>query len=251
MSVSLRHAWVGALAFAFVAGILAGLPARLALRLLPPEAAARLSEVSGTLWHGQARVALPRVEAAQLEWRLMAASLLLAAPRATLELHHPLGEFDAAVTLRGGAVELDDGRLRTTLSPLARFAGLPPGALLGSVELEAIDASLGADGIRRLACAGTVSGITVTGGAAPIALGDLAIECRDEAAGPTVAVSDRGGPLALEARVALAPGWRYLVDGTAGARPGAPREIVDALPLLGRAEGPDRVRFRYSGELTR
>jgi hypothetical protein len=249
MSARLRHAWLGALLLAFLAGLVAGLPATLALRLAPQALNARLSDVTGSIWHGRARMAVAELPAA-IEWRLAPTSLLRAAPRFALEVTHPLGDFRGDLILDGAMLRVSDGVLRTTLGPLAKLAGLPPGALLGDVAAQTIEATLDADGLRHLGCSGAITGLTVAGDAAPIALGDLGLTCSDDAGGPTIALDDRGGPLLLQARIAFAPGWRYLVDGTAGARAGAPPAIAQALPLLGRAEGPDRVRFRYSGEIS-
>lgn len=243
------RAWLVVLGLAFVGGLLAGLPARIALRFAPQASSARLTEVEGTLWRGQAKAALSGQASVAIAWELAPTSLLFAAPRLSVTLSHPLGDYAGTLVLRGDAMELADGRLRTSLSPLIRATGLPPGLLLGSVDAQVGAATLAADGIRSLSCTGSVSGVTVAGDGAPIALGDLALECRDSPAGPMLAVADRGGPLMLQAEVVFAAGWRYLVDGTAGARPGAPPGLAQALPLLGDADGPDKVRFRYSGEL--
>ena len=130
--------WIGALALAFLAGLTAGLPARLALRLVPDPLASRLSEVEGTLWRGQASLALAGLEPAEIGWRLAPSSLLIATPRVTLDVVHPLGRYDGIAVLHDGTVEVADGSLSTTLSPLARVAGLAPGTLLGSVEVRNI-----------------------------------------------------------------------------------------------------------------
>jgi hypothetical protein len=249
MSARLRYAWLGALALAFLVGLVAGLPATIALRAAPPELRARLSDVEGSVWHGRARLVLAAAPAA-VEWRLAPSSLLRAAPRFGIVLDHPRAHLRGDLTLAGGRLELSAGELRTSLAPLADVAGLPAGALLGSVDAQGIEATLDAEGLRHLACSGAITGLTAAGAAAPIALGDLALACDDDTGGPTIALDDRGGPLELKARIAFAPGWRYLVEGTAGARAGAAPEIAQALPLLGQAEGPDRVRFRYSGEIT-
>lgn len=249
MTRRLEHAWIGALTIAFLGGLVAGIPARVASQLLPTEVGASLRDLRGTLWHGRAQIPLTGSEPLALEWTLAPTSLLLASPRLTLVVSHPLGDFHGAAVLQRGSLRLLDGALRTTLSPLAQAAGLPPGTLLGSVDAQGIAATLAVEGILSLVCTGTVSGVTVAGDGTPVALGDLGLSCSDGPAGPTIEISDRGGALALQARVGFAPGWRYLVDGTAGARPGAPVSLAQALPLLGRADGPDRVRFRYSGEL--
>jgi hypothetical protein len=243
------RAWLVVLGVAFVGGLLAGLPARIALRFAPTELSARLTEIEGTLWRGRARYSLAGDAPLAIAWELAPWSLLLAAPRLSVTLVHPLGDYAGTLVLRGDTAELADGRLRTSLSPLARATGLPPGVLIGSVDAQLSSATLAADGIRTLGCAGSVTGVTVAGDGAPITLGDLALDCTDSPAGPALSITDRGGPLSLQATVGFSAGWRYLVDGTAGARPGAPPGLAQALPLLGRADGPDRVRFRYSGEL--
>jgi hypothetical protein len=249
MKPRFSRAWLGSLAIAFLAGLLVGVPARLALQLAPAAVTTRLVDVEGTVWRGRARMPLAHAAPIAVEWTLAPSSLLVAAPRFALVLTHPLADYRGALVLRASTAELVDGTLRTSLGPLARFAGLPPGALLGAIDVQRIGGTLAADGIGSLACSGSISGVTVTGDSVPLALGDLGLECSDSPAGPAIEIVDRGGPLALQARVAFAPGWRYLVDGTAGARPGAPPSLAQALPLLGQAEGPDRVRFRYSGEM--
>jgi len=246
MTLLPRWPWLAALGLAFVGNLVANLPARHALIGLAPAARASLSDVAGTLWQGSARLALGST-AMDARWTLRPLSLLLLAPSAELELAAPELRFVGRVTRRaGGILEITGGTLDARLGALARLAGPGVGALDASVEVRELALVLAGGKLSALGCTGAVRALTA-GPRYP--LGDLSLDCATDAGGPTLRIEDGGGALALQARVAITPDGRFLVDGSAGARPGAPPELAAALPLLGTAIGPDQVRFRYAGAL--
>jgi hypothetical protein len=236
---------VATLVIATLAGLVAGLPARWALLALGRGAQPLARAATGTVWQGSAPVVLAGMRW-EARWRLAPLALLVLEARADLELVAPGATLVARAALRDAQhAALTDASFEAQLGALAASVGRGLDGLDGTIALH--DASLVvADGrIASLACAGTLRGLALRG----VALGDLDVACADEPGGPTITLRDRGGPLALEARIGLAADGRYLFDGHAAARPGAAPALVGALPLIGAPAEDGGVRIRYAGAL--
>lgn len=232
-----------ALAAGFVAGAAWHLPLPVALRAVGAAPLLERATVQGSVTGWTART-LDGAEA-----RFEASPLLLATGRygGRLELTAGATRFTGrAVRGWDGTLGIEDGVLEAGLAPLSALFGLPSAILDGHLEVTGIAATFRGGALTALACDGAVDALRGQGG---LALGALELSCLTEDAGPTVRIADRGGPLALTAELRFAADGRYLLTGTAGARPGAPPVLAEVLPLLGRASGPDQVVFKYAGAL--
>jgi hypothetical protein len=241
-----RWSWIAALLTAFAVGAVVHLPLRLALRLAGSGALAERVVLEGSVARWRARTA------DGLELRFVADPLVLLTGRygGRFEAWRGATRFGGdAVRSWGGAFEVDDATLAAGLAPLAAALGLPPSMLAGELEVGGIEATWRGGALTALACHGAVSGVRGGVGVDAMVLGDLGVSCSTPGDGPLVLVEDRGGPLAFRAELRFAADGRFLLDGTAGARPGAPPALAEVLPLLGRASGPDQVSFRYAGAL--
>lgn len=241
-----HRGWIAALLIAFVVGAAVHLPLRLALRALGQEALVARAAPEGGLLRWQARTA------EGIELRFVASPLALLTGRygGRIEAGRGATRFSGAVVRRwDGSIAVSDGALESGLAPLAAALGLPPSMLEGQLAVGGIEATWRAGALTALACDGEVRGVRGGGGDQALALGDLAVACGTPDGGPLVRIEDRGGPLAFRAELRFAADGRFLLDGTAGARPGAPPALAEVLPLLGRASGPDQVSFKYAGAL--
>lgn len=241
-----RWAWIGALLVSLVLGTLWHLPLRLALRLAGAGAVTEQAALEGSVTRWQART----VEGIEIRFEARLATLLTLRYGGRLDASRGPTRFTGHL-LRGwdGTIVLEDGALEAGLAPLAATLGMPPSLLEGQLRIAAVTARWRDGALSGLACSGEVLGVRGGSGVDAIALGDLGVVCADGPAGPTATIEDRGGPLAFHAELRFAPDGRFLLSGTAGARPGAPAVLAQVLPLFGRSSGPDQVSFRYAGEL--
>lgn len=239
-----RWAWVVALVASFLVGLAYHLPLRVALRLAGAGASVERAALEGSITRWRAR--LPQ----GIEVRFVASPLVLLTARygGHLEATRGTARLEAEVVRSwGGAIAIHDGALAAGLAPLTAAMGMPPSMLEGQLSVTGIAATWRDGALSGLACSGEVRGVRGGSGADSLALGDLAVACTDDAGGPKVEVEDRGGPLAFRSELLFAPDGRFLLSGTAGARPGAPPVLAQVLPLLGRSSGPDQVSFKYAG----
>jgi hypothetical protein len=247
MTAALPHRyWIAALLAAFVVGAAVHLPLRLALRAVGQDALVARAAPEGGLLRWRARTA----EGIELRFAASPLALLTGRYGGRIEAARGATRLDGAVLRRwDGSIAISDGALESGLAPLAAALGLPQSMLEGQLAVGGIAATWRAGALTALACAGEVRDVRGGSGPEALALGDLAIACSTPDGGPLVRIEDRGGPLEFRAEVRFAADGRFLVDGTAGARPGAPPTLAEVLPLLGRASGPGQVSFKYAGAL--
>jgi Type II secretion system (T2SS), protein N len=216
----------------FVLIIGATLPASLLLPLLPARLA--LSDVSGTVWDGEAAgLTLDGVPLGALTWHLSPVGLLQARLAGDLTLSRADGQLTGHVSLqRGGvwtaeSVRLDlpldalhpqsgdaawQGRLRGTVTS-ARLQDGWPVALTGAFTLEHLHAPHAPDDLGRY---------------------ELRFDPRDQTPEALLGrLHDEGGPLAVTAQLRLNPSRTYAVSGDVGVRGAVSEELGRALAFLG------------------
>ena len=159
----MRHIAVGILAFALFCAALA--PAGLFAALIERFGGASLTATAGTIWSGSGALRLGGQDLGQLRWSFEPATLVQLAPGCTWRLTGESLNLRGRMAFQGNAVELSvQGRVRSA----AVNAGLAAYdiRLDGAFDLEGLDATLTADGLRRLEGGGRW-----TGGAVSYALG--------------------------------------------------------------------------------
>ena len=65
----------------------------------------------------------------------------------------------------------------------------------------------------------------------------------------TGALSDTGGPLAVNGTVQLNKNRSYLVSGLIATRPGAPSDMARTLEILGEPDAQGRRQFAIEGSM--
>ena len=225
--------------------LVAGLPARIALRYLPPDVPVQVIAPSGTVWRGAAAELRWRGEPlGALSWRLQVLPLLLGRLRAHVAL-----EGDG---LRArGLVTLRPDRSVTVRDALAD-------ADLASLPLD--DLHLLAEPAGHLQA--VVRELTLNGGhprsadadllwqparlTSPVAydLGGLALKLRGKKGRLTGDLSSRGGPVDARGTLQLDPNGNLDVNVKLTPRPDAPQDLRDLLAMLGRPGRDGSVRLR-------
>lgn len=246
-----RIAWmVLAASAAFVAILVARLPASWALALLPASADVQCAEASGTLWAGRCgRFAARGMTFGTLEWRLHPSRLLRGRLAGTVAVHRPGSRLVARVEtpLLGGALEARELRAELELEP----ALLPrlPSTLSGRVSADL--SHLHFDGKRLDALAGRIVARELhEAGPSPASLGDyeLAFDQPSPVAGPLRGtLRDLGGPLGVQGTVTLTTEPGYLVEGLVATRPDASAELARQIEFLGSPDASGRRPFSLSG----
>lgn len=249
-----RYAFIALGLGAYIAFLVSMFPAEAAYRWFAPDEL-RMTGVSGTLWSGRAALASAAdLPLRDLRWQLDALPLLIGQARARFQARLADGVAEAYVRASPGGVVLHDVRLATSLAALAPV--VPIGDVRGrlGVRLDRIEIEnqrptvvVGQADIAEL----TVPTFIPGGRGEPIGLGDYALRFEDtNGAGILARFNDTNGPLAVEGTLTLDPEGRYLLEARAAPRPNAPRELVQALELMGGPPGPDGKRpFELSGSL--
>ncbi len=236
---------------AFLLLALITLPAGVVLSLLHPPGVT-LSGVSGTLWKGRAQaVRSGALHVGSVEWNLDILRLFTGRVGADIKVTRSDGFAQAsissgagaAVTLRGLNASLPMG----TLPP-----SVAPGGWTGTLTLKFAELTLANS--WPVVANGTVEVTDLVGPAnRPAALGGYKIifpaEGADAADGLTGALSDIGGPLAVNGTVQLKKDRSYLVNAMIATRPGAPSDMTRTLEILGAPDTQGRRQFTFEGTM--
>lgn len=157
------------------------------------------------------------------------------------------GRVATTLSLGRRDLQLRDLQLRGPAAPFGR-ALLPGFTLTGT--LEARDLQVQLTGGRPVAAAGQVTwrgaGVEL---AAPLALGDFALQLQNSPAGINAGIKDTGGPLRVDLQARLKTDGAYELNGELAPRGPLQPELAALLALLGQP-GPDgRLRPNRSGQL--
>jgi hypothetical protein len=250
---------LGLALLAFLATLLARLPARAVTALLP--ATVVCEQPQGTVWHGAcAQVRSGAVAIDDLGWNVHPLALLqlrLSAdvssgdPRIAGQAHVELGRdgtlevrtLEAQLPLQGGLNLFPPGFQGTVQVDVAtlRLVHGELGELVGTLRaLQLRSDSFGELGSFELrfppASATAVPAADITGGAAA----DSAIVGQ---------LRDLSGPLSLQGQLMLTRRFGYELTGTLLARASASTQLTQALQLLGAPDSEGRRSFSLAGTL--
>lgn len=244
-----RRVMLAAGAAAFLLGMVAAFPARLAYAWFAPDVL-RLDGVEGSLWNGRASAAdIGGLYAAPLTWDLHPGSFLTGKLGARIEAELARGQLRGDVAVGPGVVVLRD--VEATLA-LASLAGLLPvrgveGRLSAELERARLESGWPVALIGELSVANLVYRPSGTN-----PLGNYRVSFTEEDAGEETlrgAVVDEGGALEVAGTLVLNADRSYELSGRVRARPEAPRPLADSLQFLGAPEADGMRRFALSGRL--
>lgn len=234
-------------ALVFLVTLLARLPARLLLPLLP--AGTSCQAPTGTVWHGACgELRVPRLSLMAISWVVHPAALLRLQLAADVASDDPRAVARAAVVLsHGGRMQLHDVNAQLPLQN--GLPGVFPSGLSGQLQV-AIDAATLQRG-QLLALQGSVRVLQLRSESQAADLGsfELLFPAAPEGAPIDGQLRDLGGPLAVSGELRLMREGGYDLSGYVAARPQASADVVQALQLLGPPDAQGRRMFSLAGSL--
>jgi hypothetical protein len=244
--MTLRTALILA-ALLFLLTLLARLPARTLVALLPPEVACEAPE--GTVWHGScAQLRGAGIAIGDISWTLHPWSLVTLALRVDLSSADPNAPGSGSVTARRQG-NMSIQHLNATVPLPTGNTLLPPGTsaivTLALSEVEIRDSHLAlADGTVEVHQLHILN--------PPSDLGSYQLRLAPDAARTGVAgeLHDLDGPLAVSGKLRLQSGGAYEINGSVAARATANGELSGALDtFLGPADAQGQHAFSITGTL--
>jgi general secretion pathway protein N len=234
---------------AFLLLALVTLPAGTVLSYFHPPGVA-LSGVSGTIWKGRAEaVRSGSTHVGSVEWNLSILALFTGKLGADVKVTRSDGFAQASIAVSGARITLREFNASLPLS------ALPPnvvrGGWTGTARLRL--AQLALENAWPVAATGTVEVADLVGPAnRPASLGGYKVVFPEGAAtaeGLKGALSDTGGPLAVNGSVDIKKDRSYLVSGLIATRPGAPGDMSRTLEILGEPDAQGRRQFSMEGTM--
>lgn len=212
-----------------------------------------VSGVSGRLWQGDvAEVSFNNIPVGRLHWSVSPLSLLSGKVNAPLSLQLQQGYLQGRVSMPYDQSALNLSAMKGQL-PVTQLQGLfayYPVSVDGTLAVDISEAAVDGKG-KVTGLSGRINwlGAEVVAPQA-LLLGDLQAELEaDEAGRITAQLSDRGGPLSLDAQFVLQPQGSYTLSGTVAAGDGASEELRQALGWLGKPDQRGRYRLNWRGRL--
>lgn len=236
---------------AFLLLALFTLPAKAVLSFFHPPGVT-LGGVSGTLWNGRAQaVRSGALHVGTVEWKLDILRLFTGKLGADVKVTRTDGFAQGSIAAApGGQITL---RAFNASLPVS---ALPPnvvrGGWTGTLNLKLGQLTL--ENSWPVAATGTVEVTDLVGPAnRPAALGNYRVVFPAEGAGTadalTGALTDTGGPLAVNGTVQLNKNQSYLLSGLIATRPGAPSDMTRTLEILGEPDTQGRRQFAIEGSM--
>jgi general secretion pathway protein N len=234
---------------AFLLFALVTLPASVVLSLIHPQGVT-LSGVSGSIWNGRAEaVRAGTLNVGSVEWNLDVLALFTGKLGANVKVTRSDGFAQGAVAFSGSSVTLR--RVNAALPLSALPPNLLRGGWTGTAKLRLDHMTL--ENSWPVAANGTIEVADLVGPAnRPAALGGYKVVFADAAAtaeGLKGALSDTGGPLAVNGTVDLKKDRSYLLTGLIATRPNAPGDMARTLEILGEPDAQGRRQFSIEGTM--
>jgi hypothetical protein len=243
--VSRRPMLVAAGLLALLVGLVAHLPARLALAWFAPPAVSAWG-VTGTVWNGQvSELALQGRSLGALRWEARPGRFLALRPTWDIELRRPDGYVRGRVgtSLSGRSQYFDDLEASLELGTLP--PAIVPIGVTGQLRLSAQQLHLVKGWPQAVVGRAAVSELQLPGVIMP--LGPFSFHFPEQTP-PVGSISSTGGPLSVDGRIELRDVGRWLFSADLAPGENPPRELVDGLRFVGEDLGDGRRRLVLSSE---
>lgn len=208
--------------------------------------------VEGTVWKGRAQVVqVAGSNLGSVSWNLHASALLTARLQADVQLARIDGFARGVVAVSpSGNVRLRNVAASLPLSALPA-GGLPRG-WMGTLNLKLADVVV--EKGWPTAVNGTVEVVDLVGPPRkPTNIGSYKLTFPDpsakSAAELAAVLADTAGPLQISGTLLLKPDRSYQIDGLIATRPTTPRDVADALQMLGPPDPQGRRPFSMAGTM--
>jgi len=238
---------------AFVIGLVAYLPARVAIRWLPTDSIdVQLIGVRGTLFDGHAeRVVGANFSVNNLHWRLNPGAILLGRLSVSLYAPSDLAAISATAAYAiWGTTAITAINGRASLAWLAQHAGYDYLPLAGDVSLHDVHVTLGTQQLPT-AVGGRLQLANARWQLAQPALtfGDYSARLDTADDKLTLAMTDSSGPLAIKGNTTYVPAnGQYMLAARLRARSGADKRLSDLLATISDPDSDGWYRLRQQGQ---
>ncbi len=235
---------------AFLLLALVTLPASAVLSFVHPPGVT-LDGVSGTIWNGRAEaVRSGALHVGSVEWSLDLLSLFGGKLGANVKVTRTDGFAQGHIAASASRITLRGFNAQLPMSVLP--PNLLRGGWTGTVNVKLSDLAL--ENSWPVVANGTIEVSDLVGPAnRPAALGNYKVvfpaEGPAEADTVTGALTDNGGPFAVNGTVQIKKNRSYFVSGLVATRPGAPGDIVRTLEILGEPDQQGRRQFSIEGSM--
>ncbi len=213
----------------------------------------RLVGISGTIWDGGAQQLQYNNKAiAEVHWELSPWGLLLGRVSTSIKLIDADSYLQAraALPMGGGAISLSEIKGRLPLAQLQPHLTMVPLPLDGELSLKLDNLVVGVGGKLQQANGRIVWHQAAVQAMEKLQFGDLQMTLNSvEDEGIEGTISDSGGPLQLNATITLNAEGAYQLEGQAKANESAPKELRDALAMLGKSDSQGSYPLKFSGSL--
>ena len=248
--MSRQHVWqLAALGLVvYVVVLVATFPAMIAWRVAAPETVVAAG-VRGSAWHGRADMALiSEMRLVDLQWTLRPLELLRGrmGVRFDTRLDDGFVQGQLAVSASGQRMWMRDLQAAFPLQPLATAAGYR--GVGGQLSIDLAHLTLIDEWPERVQ--GTIGiGQLVISDLGRESLGDFTLALEGEDARVLGQLSDRGGPVEVQATLRLEPDGSYELAGRVQARNEATQELRQIIEMLGAADASGMRQFGVGGRL--
>lgn len=236
---ALRYGAIGLVAF--VIGLVAFLPARVAAGWAEQMGPISIGGVTGTVFDGRASyVSGPGGAIENLSWQLNPAALLIGRASADLDIDSDLGGFSAHVSRSlFGQTTVENVIGSASAGWLAKLGGYTFLPLSGDVRVDIREAVFD-DALQFEALDGEIRLANTRWQLfnPPVPLGRFTTALRRAEDGIALTLAESEGPLALDGQLRIDQTRRYRMDVRMRARAGADERLAPMLEQLGKP-GPD------------
>lgn len=213
----------------------------------------QLVGISGTVWEGKAQQLQYNNKAiAEVHWELSPWGVLLGRVSSSLELLDAESYLQARATLPigGGAVSLSEIKGRLPLAQIQPHLTMVPLPLDGELSLKLDHLVVGAWGKLQQADGRIVWHQAAVQLMEKLSFGDLQMSLHSvEGGGIEGTIADSGGPLQLNATITLSGEGAYQLEGQVKPNESAPKELRNALAMLGKSDSQGNYPLTFSGSL--
>ena len=213
----------------------------------------QLVGISGTVWDGGAQQLQYNNKAvAEAHWNLSPWGVLLGRVAGSIMLFDAESylQAQAKLPLGGGELAFTDLKGRLPLAQIQPYLSMVPLPLEGELSLKLDNLVVSGEGKLQQADGKIVWHQAAVQLMEKLQFGDLQMSLHSvQGGGIEGMIADSGGPLQLNATITLSAEGAYQLEGQAKANESAPKELRDALAMLGKSDSQGNYPLKFSGKL--
>lgn len=243
----------GLLAWVFF--LLVNLPAAFVYQMVPVPPNVSASNISGTVWSGQAgEVTVNNVTLTSINWDIRPSALLGRALEADITVGDLQSPVSAEATVRAttSEVSLTDTTVDVTAQWLQSQFPMPDFVIvdvLGNINLDVQTMNFTRQGCQNLDGLVALERSSLNSPFGDIRLGDAGARLNCEAGTLTASVNQSSSDISTEGQFTLRPNMSFNLAATLTPGEEMPSQLKQGLDFLGQPEGDDSYSLSFSGRL--